>query len=81
MTSNGRILIYGAGGLGKQVLDYLISTDRKPVCFIDRRGAELDIVCGINVYELEDARDRFSNPADVVVIAVHYYQSPIAEIL
>ncbi|MCZ6502727.1 MAG: FkbM family methyltransferase [Gammaproteobacteria bacterium] len=81
MTINRRILIYGAGGLGVEVLNYLISVDRKPVCFIDRRGAELDNVCGVNVYQLEDARERFSNPEDQVVIAVHNYQSPIAEIL
>lgn len=73
-------LIYGAGGLGKEVLRYLLSTDRVPAGFIDQRAEELGTVDGIDTWVLSQAPENLSGSNSIVVIAVHNFMTSVGEL-
>jgi FkbM family methyltransferase len=75
------ILIYGAGGLGRQVFTQLATNGELPFAFIDRNAAALGAVEGAPVLTLEKAVDQYCEQQPLIIVAVHNFRTPVAEIL
>src|SRR5581483_1988995 len=66
----GRIVIYGAGGLGQRTLAGLRANGSEPLAFADRNpGAWGQILDGVRVFSPDDAIRKFGSDA-VFVVAV-----------
>lgn len=75
------ILIYGAGGIGEQVLLHLKNTDREPAGFIDRNAAEISRADSLPVFTPSQAAINFAPAPPQIIIAVNNFRAPMSEIL
>jgi FkbM family methyltransferase len=73
-------LIYGAGGLGKEMLRYLVSRNRVPSGFIDQRAATLGTVDGVSTWTLSEVPGNLAGSHSTVVIAVHNFMTSVGEL-
>ena len=73
-------LIYGAGSLGKEVLRYLLSTNRVPTGFVDQRAETLGTVDGVNTWTLPQIPGNLAGSNSTIVIAVHNYMTSVGEL-
>jgi len=77
-----RIVIFGAGRLGRSVLRGLTGTDLEPVAFVDNNPDTWGtVVDGLPVLSPRDAADEHSQDAAFVVAIWHPSQSPLMSAL
>lgn len=69
MNLDGNIAIYGAGGIGKIVIEVLQKINKKAVCFIDKNKSNISLN-GIPVYNLKNINKL---KIDIVIIGIFSY--------
>lgn len=74
-------LVYGAGGMGREVAVHLRACGTPPLAFVDRRAAELGSVDGIAVLDADTAWARHGAYQPRVVVATHSFAHPVAPLV
>lgn len=72
------VLVYGAGGMGREVAAQLRARGETPLAFIDRRAAELGRVDNLAVMDLATAVALHGAAQPRVVVATHSFAHSVA---
>jgi FkbM family methyltransferase len=75
------VLIYGAGGMGRELAAHLRQRGLTPRCFIDRRAAQLIEVDGIAVLDAAQAALRHAGSSVTVLVGTHSFAHAVADML
>jgi len=75
------VLIYGAGGMGREVLAHVRTSGADPLAFIDRRAAELGSVDDLVVLDPIMAWQRHGAAQPRVIVATHSTAHSVAALV
>lgn len=77
-----KVIVYGAGFIGKQVMQQFLEQNDKPefICFAVTKKKEVENICGIPVYNIEEIKE-YNNDAIVLVGVSDKYSGEVVSVL